>query len=62
MSGAIPVPLRVLYTECIFSDSLNKGTVDALHQRFIDGFFDNKDFTASEIAFFVDCSTAYADA
>ncbi len=62
VSGAIPVPLRVLYTECIFSNTISKADVDALHQEFIDEFYAAKNFDASEIAFFVDCSTAYANA
>ena len=61
LSGAIPVPLRILYTESIFNTSLAKGTIDALHQRFINEFFDNKNFDATAIDFFINCADYFGE-
>ncbi|MBR2254237.1 MAG: hypothetical protein IJ856_00210, partial [Candidatus Methanomethylophilaceae archaeon] len=61
LTGAAPAPLRVLYLEAGLNDNLSKETVDALHQRFIDDFFEaNHNLKASELTMLVDCSTLYA--
>jgi hypothetical protein len=59
VSGVIPVPLRVLYTECIFNEDLSSSQVDELHQKFVKNFYIKSDLDISKMTFFVEGTSLY---
>ena len=60
VSGVIPVPLRVLYVESIFNDSLSSSQVDELHAKFVKNFYIKSDLDISKMKFFIDGKSLYA--
>lgn len=54
ISGAIPVALRIAYAAAaMHSDVITSSSIDDYHQKFVDQFYDDKDYKISEMTFLV---------